>query len=324
MKRFPKYLLISAITFFVGIIGVSVWFFSTQGCSSPSKQIIISQTETPTVELPVENNKTQNDFRAALDEIWLEDKKFSYEGYAIVKECTETAKVDDYKYCSLKIKSGKKILAEFIADYGLANWLRYGFFNLLGENHEQLIIFTYSGGAHCCYDYIIYDLKPDFHVIYDSRNFNGNIGNELITVDIDGDSVFEIRQDVTAFDYMSPGGHATSTFPPAVFSYDSKKKHYDFANKKFPDYVLDQLEKNLAGHDIWVKEAAKYGTHITQEELDEISVRHTFLYSVYAGKEEEGWKYFDENYDFQFREKFKEEFKEQFSKDITYKSIYKH
>ena len=139
---------------------------------------------------------------------------------------------------------------------------------------------------------------------------------------MNGDGVFEFRQDVMAFDYEAPGGHATSSFPPAIFAYNKQKGRYTLATKLFPNFVIDELKKNLDGLDGWVKDSAKYGSKITREELDEIRVRETFLYWVYAGKRKEAWKYFDKNYNFEFRNKFRKDFKEIFSKDVTYKSIY--
>ncbi len=331
MKRLPKHLLISLITFFVGVIAVSIWFFSNQKFFRTPKSEITIVAEAPLVEgsteekiSPVEVSteavKKEDAFTSPLDKALIGDQKITYKGYTIIKNCLDSE--DDYKYCTLKIKKGEKLLGEFVTDYGLENWLQYGFFNFLGGKDKQLIVHTYSGGGHCCSDYVIYDLKPIFRVIYDSRKFDNDIGNELTPVDINGDGVFEFTQDVMAFDYMAPGGHATSTFPPAVFAFDQQKNYYELANKKFPRFVLGKLKRNSAALDEWVKDCAKNGTHITQEEVDEISIRETFLYLIYAGRKEEGWKIFDENYNFQFRDKFKLEFRETFLKDITYKSIY--
>jgi hypothetical protein len=61
---------------------------------------------------------------------------------------------------------------------------------------------------------------------------------------------------------------------------------------------------------------------IPQEALDEIRVREKFLYMVYAGQKDQAWKYFDENYRFEFREKFRRDFLDAFQHDPTYLSIY--
>ncbi len=318
MKRIPKYLLILLTTFFFGLTAASIWLFYNQKFSLPPAQPkTVNSAENPLAEVETESVETEDEFHTPLDNVWLKDQKISYNGYTITNKCSGTEADDD---CKLKISKNGKTLETFESSRNY--WLQYGFFNFLGKDDKQLIVHTYSGGAHCCYDYTIYDLKPNFRTIYDSTKFDGAVGDSLIPVDIDSDGIFEFQQDVMAFDYAAPGGHATSTFPPAVFAYNQKKGRYDFANKLFPNYVLDELKKNLAGHDKWVKECAKYGTIITQEELHEISVRETFLYLTYAGKEKEGWEYFNENYNFEFRGKFRKDFEEEFSKDATYRSIY--
>lgn len=316
MKQFSKYLLIALVTFFFGLAAASIWLFHNQ--KSPVAPL--QQTETITsvegtlTDTSAETVEIEDALRLPLDDVWLKDEKKFYNGYIITNKCSGTEADDD---CKFKVSKNGKTLARFESsrDY----WLQYGFFNFLGDNDKQLIVHTYSGGAHCCYDYAIYDLKPTFRVIYKSTD---DVGDSLIPVDVDGDSVFEVRQNVMAFDYLAPGGHATSTFPPAVFGYNRKKGRYDLATKLFPNYVLDELKKHLAGLDKWAKESAKHGTIVSQEEINEISVRETFLYLIYAGKEKEAWKYFDENYNFQFRDKFRKDFKEIFSKDTVYRSIY--
>ena len=198
---------------------------------------------------------------------------------------------------------------------------KYGLFNFLGKKDKQLVIFTYSGGAHCCYGYSVFDLYPRFKILYDSTD-SDSVGNELVPIDIDGDGVYEFYQDVMAFDYEAPGGHATSTFPPSIFAFDPKTQAFQNANRRFASLVLKKLKENLADLGPWAEDSAKRGTIIPQSELDEIYVREEFLYMVYAGQKDEAWKYFDENYRFEFREKFRHDFLDAFQHDPTYLSIY--
>ena len=211
----------------------------------------------------------------------------------------------------------KKVLASSTSSRGY--WLEYGFFNFLGKDKKQLIVQTYSGGAHCCYDYTIYDLKPKFRVIYDSKHFD--VGEKLIPVDINGDGIFEFRQSIMAFDYFH-ASHADSVFPPAVFAYDKQKGRYDFANKKFPNYVLDDTKKAID----WLgkQKNQKENRSDLLEELNKRCIaRLTFLNLVYAGREKEAWKFFNGNYNFEDREDFRKDVKKRISEDVTYKSNYR-
>lgn len=277
--------------------------------------ILPSATPTPEPTVP--------EYKEALADIWVEDDHYKIGGISIVRECSS---VDDYiGKCELTIKSSGHMIHRFEVEHGRKYWLKYGILNLLGKNSQQLIVFTYSGGAHCCYDYSIYDLKPKIRAVYDSSKYDsGNvIGDELVPVDVDGDGISEFYRDVMAFDYWGSGGHASASFPPAVFAYDKKTHRYKIANKKFADFVMSRLGyiSALAQHDDWPDQDAK----------NEYLVRTRFLYMVYAGQRGAAWKYFDENYrssngtgyQEQFKEQFKREASEIFAKDPVYLSIYR-
>ena len=150
------------------------------------------------------------------------------------------------------------------------------FSNFLGGEKKQLIVHTYSGGAHCCYDYYIFDLTPRFRTIYSSAKFDsGNeIGSELVPVDIDGDGVFEFHRRVESFAYFY-ASYADSNKPTALFAYDRKKQSYQLANKKFPEYILADNERGLE----WFAK--------NEPELNDLDrryiVRMEFLNFIYSG-----------------------------------------
>jgi len=261
-----------------------------------------------------------------LESIWLDADNFEINGIAIERKCNADPQNDYLGDCELSIRSRGKLFRRFAIEHGRKYWLQYGLFNFLDSPQKQLVVFTYSGGAHCCYDYTIFDLEPGLRTIYDStRSDSGNeIGNSLVPVDIDGDGVFEFHRDVMAFDYMGSAGHAGASFPPAIFADDRSSGKFAPATKRFPGFVTEQLREILSD-----KEEP---TDIDPDVLDEIRVRTKFLYMVYAGERDAAWKYFEENYrsqsgngyQEQFKEQFKKEFAERFSTDPTYLSIYPH
>lgn len=271
---------------------------------------------TPTLE--------EEQYREALESIWIEADETKLNGITITRECASESENDYLGECELTIKSKGKLFETFSVEHGRKYWLKYGLYNFLGTGSKQLVVFTYSGGAHCCYDYAIFELEPKLRVIYDSNNSDSanEVGNELVPIDIDGDGIFEFYRDVMAFDYMGSGGHAGASFPPAIFAYDKKAAKYVPATKRFPAFVTKQLEDLVSRLD--------KSSNNDAERLEEFRVRTTFLYMVYAGRRDDAWEYFDENYrsssgngyQEQFKEQFKEEFVERFSKDPTYLSIY--
>jgi hypothetical protein len=271
---------------------------------------------TPTLE--------REQYREALKSIWIETDQTKLNGITITRKCKSESENDYLGVCDLTINSKGKILRTFSVEHGGKYWLKYGLYNFLGTASKHLIVFTYSGGAHCCSDYAIFELKPKLRVIYDSNiaDSGNEVGNELVPIDIDGDGVFEFHRDVMAFDYMGAAGHAGATFPPAIFAYDKKAAKYVPATKRFPGFVEKQLEDLLSKLDTT--------SETDVEALNEYRVRTKFLFMVYAGQRDTGWKYFEENYrsadgkgyQEQFKEQFKKKFLEIFAKEPTYLSIY--
>ena len=291
--------------------------------SGTTPELVKSSSIPPTKPEPTPSLEKE-EYREALESIWIETDKTKLNGVTIKRECWAEPENDYLGGCELSIRYKGTLLRSFSVEHGRKYWLKYGLFNFLGTADEQLVVFTYSGGAHCCYDYAIFDLAPSFRVIYDSDNSDSanEVGNELVPVDIDGDGVFEFYRDVMAFDYMGAAGHAGASFPPAIFAYDKKAAKYVPATKRFPEFVTKKLGGLFSEFDT---------TSVADiETFNEYRVRTQFLFMVYAGQRDAGWKYFEENYrsanghgyQEQFKEQFKKEFTEIFASDPTYLSIY--
>lgn len=273
-------------------------------------------------KLPAQSN--EDEYREALAEIWLAADEYSGDGFSISRKCEYASGETGRGLCELILRDRQNPQIRYVVEESNKEQLKYGFIDMLGKGSKQLVIFNYSGGAHCCYDYSIYELKPKLRNVYDSRQYDSanKIGNELVPVDIDGDGLFEFRRDVMAFDYMAAEGHAGSTFPPAIFRYDKAAAKYLLATKRFPDFVMADLEQLLR--------KVESRRQDRDRNIDEYLVRTRFLYMIYAGKRTEAWQYFEENYrsktgdgyQEQFKDKFRQEFKELFAKDPTYRSIY--
>ncbi len=88
--------------------------------------------------------------------------------------------------------------------------------DVTGDGHPDLVIETYSGGAHCCWSTIIYDLGPTLTEVLRSRP--SNCGGVLRDLDGDGVLEFETCDDVFAYVYcpyaMSPSVRAVLRYQP--------------------------------------------------------------------------------------------------------------
>jgi hypothetical protein len=102
---------------------------------------------------------------------------------------------------------------------------RFGLFPFLGNHTQQLIVEQYTGGAHCCSIYTIYDLYPRFRLIFSSKKYPVGDGfDALIPVDLDSDGIYELPQRIMTFDYFDDFAYVESPDPKVVFHYDRKTK----------------------------------------------------------------------------------------------------
>lgn len=173
---------------------------------------------------------------------------------------------------------------------------RIGLFPFLGRGGRQLVVEQYTGGAHCCTVYRVYDLGAQLRTLFDGEEYGvDEIGEDMTPVDIDGDGRYEFTLDVMAFDYFLTS-HAGSVFPTAVFAYDERAGKYLPANRKFSAYLLRGVGRDAA-------KARALGRRMTKEERAGgfhgehfRSVLDVLLKYVYAGEEQKGWAFFESNY----------------------------
>ena len=249
-----------------------------------------------------------------LEAAYLDGDKLSYEGYD-VERVTDAS---DRRSWAIIKKNGRTI-----ARLGNA-WLgkdstKFGLFSLLQGETKQLVILQYTGGAHCCWVYKIYDFRAQLHLIFDDEKYGGSLGYELHPVDIDGDGRYELTQAVMTFDYFHMS-HASSVFPTAVFAYNDKSRRYLPANKKFSGYLLQDIEDDLrrlevARANLDPKAGSPHEKYLS-------AVLGVFLDRVYAGLEADGWSFFDSEYRLSDRNEIKGDIERAFRSDPIYRSIY--
>ena len=276
----------------------------------------------PPVSTPVPATTTDqsNQVQVANDEVdpfeaaYIEGDKLSYQGYD-VERSTDARGLES----TATIKKNGRIIAT-LRNGGLGKEsTRFGLFSLLGGKSKQLVILQYTGGAHCCWTYRIYDFQPNLHEIFDDENYGLEyLGYELLPEDIDGDGVFELIQAVMTFDYFHMS-HASSVFPTAVFSYDAKSRAYIPANERFSAYVLDGIEDDLKALEVVSRDTKT----IQDQEAYLSAVLKVLLKRIYAGHEADAWKFFDAEYQSSDKAEIKRDIKKALRHDPIYRSLYK-
>ncbi|MBD0370167.1 MAG: hypothetical protein ICV60_04980 [Pyrinomonadaceae bacterium] len=311
MNRRKTLLTTSVLTVVFGVAPATIWILRHR--SSLGKR---PSTDLPLASAQVVSAAEQQETESALEKIFTKEDRLSYRGYVI-----EKAHDKGEESWSAALKKGNQTVAKFESGWN-KEWTSFGLFPFISQEPKQLVVEQYSGGAHCCYSYWIYDLSgTTARLLFDNGKYG--TGNQLFPLDIDGDGVFELKHSVMAFDYFHMS-HASSVFPQAVFAFDKKAGEYRPANRRFSANLLAGLEADI-------KELEKIKTEANPEKDELYTERHfsallqVTLKYIYAGKREEGWAFFNREYKTHegiSREKMRAEIEETLREEPVYKYIY--
>jgi len=193
--------------------------------------------------------------------------------------------------------------------YPLGNSTYFGFADLLGAQSKQLIVSETvpRGGRHW-----IVDLSGEGTVVFDS--YDWGLGNEDVCIhDYDDDGVKEIQLAITAFWGFGSMSMADSPMPPVVFKYQP------VARKFMPD--VEMFARGLNGIDDDVAAIDPDEDSDTETPGQYLAPRLDILLRyVYAGKEADGWAFFDAAY----KPTNGEELKQQIKRKLTGEPVYRH
>ena len=106
-----------------------------------------------------------------------------------------------------------------------------------GDGNPEVIIETYSGGAHCCFGTQVYSLGKQPKLIL--KKPESNAGGQF--EDLDGDGIYEFitYDDIFAYQYCA---YAGSPFVKSILVYDPVQALYQPASPLFPEeYIQDIL-----------------------------------------------------------------------------------
>jgi hypothetical protein len=314
MNRRKTLLTTSVLTLAFGVAPATVWIYRHK--FSASKR---SSTDLPLAAAQVVSaaeQQQQEDTTSALDKVFTKDGHLSYKGFTI-----EKFQDKGEESWSAALKKGNRTIARFENGWK-RDWTSFGLFPFLSSDPKQLVVEQYSGGAHCCYSYWIYDLSaPDARLLFDSGKYG--TGNQLVPVDIDGDGEFEFKHSVMAFDYFNLS-HASSTFPQAIFAYDKTVGEYRPANRRFSAYALTGIEKDIKDLES-IKARGPAAKDDLYTEIHFSALLQVTLKYIYAGRRDEGWAIFDREYvthEGISREKMRAEIEETLQAEPVYKYIY--
>jgi hypothetical protein len=111
-----------------------------------------------------------------------------------------------------------------------------------GTGYPDLILESYSGGAHCCFVTLVYDLAETLVAVGLPPSPGGNAPGEF--VDLNGDAVLEFvtRDDSFAYAYCAFAG---SPAVLAILEYSPEDGKYVAASCRYPTLYEDEIERDM-------------------------------------------------------------------------------
>jgi hypothetical protein len=267
-------------------------------------------------EQTLQQNQNKQSSKATYEELksftnyFIKEDSLSYKDYRITKlkktVNDENTAFRPVEITYLVIKQNENILSEFDSVYfPLGNATKFGLFSFLGGKEKQLAISQTvpRGGRHW-----LVELYPEYRVLFDSKDYE--VGREdVVILDIDKDGVYEISLPVTAFYGVFNIAEAGTPLPNVIFKYDKQTKSYLPANHLYRDYLLRGINTEI--EELKGKGAAS-----------EYRVLDILLDYLYAGREDEGWTFFDREYNLPDKEKVRGKIRQVLMKAPAYKYIH--
>ncbi len=218
------------------------------------------------------------------------------------------------------MRAGKVVRRFEGMSYGAGVATRFGAFSFLGSAEEQVIIEqTINRGNY----YWILDVADAPRVLYNGSAFG--------MVDLDGNSTIELVGRIEAFWFFYHLNNTNSPFPTAVFKYDKQAKKYLLANRQFASYVLSDVDEATSIVEAkrptseQQKESVLYGSGMVPDHkhADYLgAVLSVMLDYIYAGREAEGWEFYEREYNLSDKEKLRRKIKSHLAGDKVYKQLY--
>ena len=226
-----------------------------------------------------------------LERVFIKGSRLTYGGYVVTRAVSE----QEGESRAVISRGGRELVR--VADGAPRDYAtRIGLFPFLGGGGKQLVVEQYTGGAHCCMVYRVYDLGAELRTLFDGDEFGiDEIGEDMNVLDADGDGRREFTLNVMAFDYFMTS-HANSVFPTALFAYDDAAGRYVPSNKKFSAYLLRGVARDIAKVKALNRRMTKEERASTFHGEHFRAVLDVLLKYVYAGEEQKGWKFFDTHY----------------------------
>lgn len=274
------------------------------GCQQPATTTKPKPAE-GTLPAPVAAAQPSDLSTAPEDGPTLGTDPIQYQGYTLSKQLN-TVELDgrptEFSYAVLK--HGGKTIAVFDGlrhPYG--NATEFALVSLLGSDQKQFLI---EQSIHRGSREWIVSIEPSLKVIFDSEKFG--LGSGITPIDVDRDCVYELSGSIVFYGFANL---AMSESPQVkiLLQYGKSARRYLPANQRLEDYALRGIDEEIRS----LPSPSEYGYRT--------KVLNVVLRYIFAGKEREGWNFFDTNYQLPDMAAIKAELKRKLSQGPTYKYL---
>ncbi len=150
--------------------------------------------------------------------------------------------------------------------------------DVTGGGGPDVVIRTYTGGAHCCFSTIIYDLGPPLSKVLETPQ--SNCGVTLVQLDPDGAYEILTCDDIFAYAYCC---YAGSPVVRVILDY-APGHGYLPASPRFADLYADDIAIHTAR-----AEQATPGEYCEDDRTTKCGVLPVVLDYLYSGNPEQAW-----------------------------------
>ncbi len=163
-----------------------------------------------------------------------------------------------------------------------------GLLDMDGDSLEDLVLRTSTGGAHCCYTYVIYSLSKPLKKLGEIDM--QDCGEKIRLADLNGDGRPEIISCDSRFVYLGNLPYSESPFPPAVWFLGPSG--YERADAQFPAVLQTDIAEQQ---------------HILKQGDRTSAVLQLVVDYLLLGRPEEAWGVFEKDYQGADKEMIKEQ-----------------
>ena len=180
------------------------------------------------------------------------------------------------------ISAGGQVLAQVQAVSGFGEFTGT---DVTGEGQPDVVIETFSGGAHCCFSTLVYDLGPALTKVMETPQSNCSGQFE----DLDGDGAFEFVtcDDLFACTYCAC---AFSPFVRVILQYEPGRGYVP-ASPRFADLYAGEIGE----HTQWAQDVSPDELGSWDETI-KCRVLPLVLDYLYIGQADRAWEAFDRFY----------------------------